>query len=189
MRMKTVPWDVILDNFPSGHTLIDVGCGHGLFINLLYSKKSGFEKYIGIDAADNKIKLARQTENDHISFYHTDLFDLQEAADVYSFFDVLYLIPYDDQERIIKHIYQKLPDHGYLVIKEIDTKPRWKFYVNRLQETISVKLAKITLGEKFYFRSENEFKNLLKYAGFTVKVVKIDEGYLHPHILYICKKH
>ena len=109
IRRVTVPWDVILNNFPSGHTLIDVGCGHGLFINLLSSWKSGFEKYIGVDADADKIGIARQTENDHIFFYHTDLFNLEKSADVYSFFDVLYLIPYDIQEKIIKHIFRKLP--------------------------------------------------------------------------------
>lgn len=188
VRKITVPWDVILDNFPAGHTLIDVGCGHGLFINLLSSGRPGFKKYIGVDADAGKIRVAQQIEDDNIFFRHIDFFDLREAADVYSIFDVLYLIPYDVQDKIIKHIFQKLSQNGYLVIKEIGTEPCWKFNVNRLQETISVKLAGITLGEKFYFRSEEEFTSLLKAAGFTVKVMKIDKGYLHSHILYICRK-
>ncbi len=36
--------------------------------------------------------------------------------------------------------------------------------------------------------SGKEFKNLLDVIGFSVSVVKTDKGYLHPHILYICRK-
>jgi SAM-dependent methyltransferase len=188
IRTITVPWNLILSNFPSGHTLIDVGCGHGLFINLLSSTQHGFNQYIGVDADAGKIAVARQIENNNISFYNIDIFHFEKSADVYSFFDVLYLIPYDIQEKLINHIFRKLPEGGYLVIKEIGTKPSWKFTLNRLQETLSVKIFKITLGENFYFRSEEEYRNLLEDIGFVVKVNKIDKGYLHPHILYICKK-
>lgn len=148
----------------------------------------GYKRIIGVDLSAEKINVAKLTETDRVSFYSTDIFNFKEAADVYSIFDVLYLLPHELQQKLIKHIYDILPDKGYLVIKEVDKKPFWKFFINVIQESISVKLLHLTLGEKFYFKSESDFREMLENIGFELRVEHIDRGYLHPHILYICQK-
>jgi 2-polyprenyl-3-methyl-5-hydroxy-6-metoxy-1,4-benzoquinol methylase len=188
MRLKTSPWEIMLNYFPHGNTLIDIGCGHGLLINLLSKQNPGYQKFIGVDLASDKIKIAKQIENDRISFYHMDIFDLEERADVYSILDVLYLIPYDIQEKLFIYIFDIIPEKGHFFIKEVDTKPPWKFHFLRSQETLSVKIFGVTLGTGFYFRSEMEYKKLLEEIGFKVNVMRIDKGYPYPHILYICQK-
>jgi len=187
-RIKTVPWEQILNNFPRGNNIIDIGCGHGILINLLAMRDCGYKRMIGIDLAADKIRVAKSTANEQISFHSSDIFDLKENAEVYSIFDVLYLMPNDLQEKLLKHIYNILPKNGYLVLKEVDKKPKWKFLINIIQESISVKFLHLTLGEKFYFKSESDFKELLEKIGFNTTAKHINKGYLHPHILYICQK-
>jgi len=186
-RLATVPWGQITDSFPRGETLIDIGCGHGLLINLLRESKR-FKKMIGIDPDENKIRIAQQAAGEGISFFQRDLVTLAEGADVYSIFDVLYLIPFDQQEAIMRHIFKRLPKNGYLIIKEVNNKPGWKFSFLRFQESIMVKLLHFTKGKDFYFRSEEEYDKLLKEIGFSVSVKYLDRGFLYPHILYVCKK-
>lgn len=187
-RIKTVPWELILDNFPRGNSIIDIGCGHGVFINLLATRGHGYKRLIGIDLSADKINVAKLTANGSTSFYLTDIFDLKERADVYSIFDTLYLLPHNLQEKLIKHIYDNLADKGYLIVKEVDKKPLWKFFPNVIQESISVKILHLTLGKNFYFKSKADFKEILEKTGFKVSIKHIDKGYLHPHILYICQK-
>jgi len=187
-RVKTVPWEAILKNFPRGDSIIDIGCGHGVLINLLAMCDCGYKKMIGVDLSAEKINVAKTTSSNRNSFYLTDIFDLKESADVYSIFDVLYLLPHNLQEKLLKYIYDILPEDGYLILKEIGKKPKWKFLINIIQESISVKLLHLTLGGKFYFKSESDFNDILKNIGFKVTVEHIDRGYLHPHILYICQK-
>ena len=109
-------------------------------------------------------------------------------GDVITLVDVLYLIPYDKQKIILQKCHQSLPQGGTLIIKEMDTRPRWKYVWNLLQETLAVKLIGFTLGERFFFRSQGEYLKILGQIGFTVKPVQLDKGYWYPHIVYICKK-
>ena len=188
IRIRSCPWDSMLMNMPSGETLIDIGCGHGLLINLLDMKGNRYKKMIGTDLSEDKIKIAKTSENDHVIFLATDFAELKECADVYSIYDVLYLVPYNEQKKILKNIYDKLSQKGYLVIKEVDTKPLIKFIWNYFEELIMVKILKKTLGAKFFFRSSKSFKAILENIGFKVKIVPLDMGYLHPHVMLICQK-
>jgi len=187
-RIKTIPWKLILEYFPHGENMIDIGCGHGAFINLLDMRDRGYKKFTGLDFAVDKIKTAKLSENNHIFFLETDIFDIKEGAGTYSILDVLYLIPYSLQDKLIKHIYDILPFGGFLIIKEIDKKPLWKFFITVIQESITVKILHLTKGKKFYFRTESEFRKLFAGAGFKTRVEYLHTGYLYPHILYICQK-
>ncbi|MGB3863897.1 MAG: hypothetical protein WA915_17620, partial [Candidatus Aminicenantaceae bacterium] len=100
----------------------------------------------------------------------------------------LYLIPYDKQELILQKCYQSLQPGGILIIKEMDTAPRWKYAWNLFQETFAVKLIGFTLGERFYFQSQKDYKGILQRIGFSVKPVPLDKGYWYPHIVYVCTK-
>ncbi len=188
IRIKTCPWGKILQYFPRADTLIDLGCGHGLLINLLAAGDYGYNKLTGLDLDVNKINIAKQIENNHISFYAIANLNFKEKAAVITIFDLLYLLPFHAQRELINHAYSLLFPGGYLVVKEVDKKPLWKFLINFFQESISVKLLRITLGSKFYFSSESALKKILEETGFKVSVKYLHKGYLHPHILYLCQK-
>lgn len=187
-RIKACPWQSILEQLPSGKVLIDIGCGHGVFINLVDMTTNGFERLIGVDLAANKIEVAKRTENKRVAFSLADWRELDETADIYSIIDVMYLVPFEEQEALIKYIHAHLPPGGYFLLKEMDKKPVWKYAFNYVEESIMVKLLGFTLGSRFYFRSREDLFSLLERVGFKVKAVSLDKGYLHPHLLFICQK-
>jgi transposase len=60
--------------------------------------------------------------------------------------------------------------------------------VEFLSRNLTVKIIGFTLGGRFYFRSRDEYLKILNDLGFKVNSIKLDSGYLYPHILYLCKK-
>jgi hypothetical protein len=102
--------------------------------------------------------------------------------------DVLYLIPYDHQERLIRAAFAGLASGGTLLVKTMGRVPRWKFAWNYFEETLAVRLLKITRGQSFYFRSSRDWEQLLAAAGFSVSLREMDRGHLHPHLLVIGRK-
>jgi len=139
-----------------------------------------------IDAAKIEIAGKANCFGDRLKFECKAGSDLHHGTyDSIVICDVLYLLPYDRQEELIRNCRAQLKEAGTLLIKETDKKPRWKYLVNLCQETFSVKIAGITRGGKFYFRGSEGYERLLLDCGFAVRTVRLDRGYLHPHIVYI----
>jgi len=110
------------------------------------------------------------------------------AADIITIIDVLYLIPLEAQEAIIRKCHAALSAGGVLAVKDMDTRPRWKYAWNMMQETLAVKIIGFTLGSRFHFQSCEVFTALLDRIGFDVEVVPQHKTYWYPHILYLAKK-
>jgi len=190
IKLKICPLLSLETLFPSRGRIVDLGCGNGLFPNIL-SLGSGDRQITGIDLDKKKLAVAGQTKagNARIDYEPGDLVDIAyPAADVFSLVDVLYLIPYEKQEVILRKCAGALTPNGMLIIKEMAARPRRKYAWNLIQETLAVKIIGFTLGERFYFRSRENFQSLLSDLGFEVKTVALDRGYWYPHIAYVCTR-
>lgn len=190
IKLRICPLLQLEEFFPKGGTAVDLGCGNGLFPNIL-SLGSPDRKIIGLDLDEKKIEIANTTKTkaSQITYQIGDVIEAEyPLGDVFTLVDVLYLIPYDKHEPIIQKCYQSLPPGGILIIKEMDTRPRWKYVWNLIQETLAVKLIGFTLGERFYFRSQKDYTDMLQRTGFSVKPVPMHSGYWYPHIAYISTK-
>ncbi len=190
IKLKICPLLQLEGLFPKGGTIVDLGCGNGLFPNIL-SLGSPEREIIGLDLDEKKIEIAIATKTNasQITYQVGDVVEADyPQGDVFTLVDVLYLIPYDKHELIIRKCYQSLPPGGAFIIKEMDTRPRWKYGWNLFQETLAVKLIGFTLGERFYFRSQKDYTDLLQRQGFSVRSVPMHSGYWYPHIAYTCIK-
>jgi 2-polyprenyl-3-methyl-5-hydroxy-6-metoxy-1,4-benzoquinol methylase len=190
IKLKICPLIALEPHFPREGTIIDLGCGNGLFPNIL-SLGSPDRQVIGIDLDRKKIDVANQTKapDSHITYQEGDVVEAEyPLGDVFTLVDVLYLIPFDKHEIILQKCHRSLPPGGTLIIKEMDTAPRWKYIWNFFQESLAVKLIGFTLGERFFFRSQEDYLGILKGIGFSVKPVPMHSGYWYPHIAYICTK-
>ena len=189
-RSKLCPFDAIASFVPKQGRILDVGCGHGLFSK--YLKTDSRQRQIqGVDVDRDKIEFAKaHFTEEGLDFKVMDLVteDLDVKADCVVIVDVLYLIPYERQKAILSRCHELLADNGVLVIKEIGDKPRWKAALNQIEETLAVKILKITEGHDFYFHTVEEFRDLLEQLSFSVDVRRVDRGYPHPHVAYICRK-
>lgn len=190
IKLKICPLLQLEELFPKEGTIVDLGCGNGLF-PIILSLGSTDREIIGLDLDEKKIEVANATKipDKRITYQIGDVVDAEyPRGDVFTLVDVLYLIPYDKHEPILKKCYESLPPGGTLIVKEMDTKPRWKYAWNLFQETLAVKLIGFTLGERFYFRSQIDYTDILQRTGFSVKPVSMHSGYWYPHIAYISTK-
>ena len=190
IKLKICPLVRLESFFPKEGKIIDLGCGNGLFPNIL-GIGSFPRRIVGMDMDETKITVAERTKGRlaNIEYSVGNIVTMDyPTGDVFSLIDVLYLIPYEAQEAILKKCAEALSPEGTLIIKEMDTRPRWKYIWNYCQETLAVKIIGFTLGERFYFRSSNNFENLLINLGFRVNTVRLDRGYWYPHIAYICTR-
>jgi cyclopropane fatty-acyl-phospholipid synthase-like methyltransferase len=84
----------------------------------------------------------------------------------------------------LKNCFDKLKPGGVFVLKEIGTRPRWKFERLRVQEFLSTRVFRITTGETMHFESEDELRKRLTTAGFEeVLLHRLDSGYTSPHLM------
>lgn len=178
-------------------TMIDLGCGHGIFLALVSSelqKKNGIKpRLIGIDLAEDKIDLARRAFNGaglEADLAVRDIADFDPgAADAITILDVLYLVPIDAWDSIFEKCFAALKPSGVLMVKEMNREKKIKFAILCLEETLAVKILRITKGGKFTFPTPAEIRGKLEKAGFVVEQEKpLDRGYHVPHMLWMARK-
>ena len=190
IRWRVCPLPAIAAHVPDHGTIIDLGCGHGLFTQML-AREAPRRGVIGIDLDARKIALAQQLTNTlpNLRFRVGDVAAIDTLpAQAVTILDVLYLVPYEAQEHLLAVCAQKLAPMGVIVLKEMAERPRWKVWCNLLEETLAVRVLRLTLGDKFYFRSCADWQALFRKLGFAVETVPLDHGYYHPHVLFIAKK-
>ena len=171
---------------PSGR-LLEVGCGHGLFANASALLHPALH-VLGVDPSPRKIKAAAASVRGraNVRFREGGLESLGETGfDCVAVIDVLYLVPRGEWRAFLSACREALRPGGRLLLKEVDVRPRWKFRRCVLQETLSVRLLGLTLGDEFAFASQEEMRGELLAAGFEgVATSELGRGYLTPHVLY-----
>lgn len=187
IRARTAPLLDLVARLPSEGRLLEVGCGHGLFANEAALRHPRLS-VLGVDPDADKIRWAQQAAGgrDNVRFRHAGLAELTEDGfDVLALVDVLYLVPRSDWPTFLEACRARLRKGGMLLLKDVDTRPWWKFYRCVLQETVSVRLLGLTLGGSFAFASKEEMFGVLLDAGFDrIETTRLDRGYLTPHVLY-----
>jgi SAM-dependent methyltransferase len=190
VKLRICPVRRVETYLPPAGRVLDLGCGNGLMA-ALFMLGSSRRRVTGFDLDPGKVRAARRLKArwPSLEFEVADLaarrFPACESAVLV---DVLYLIPRPKQDAILAECYRALRPGGLLLLKEMDTRPRWKYAWNYFQETLAVKVLGFTLGGRFYFRPRADCFRTLEGLGFRVRVVRLDRGYAYPHILYLCRK-
>lgn len=194
VRYWVCPLPQIARHVPASGLIVDVGCGHGLFAQLL-CRLAPSRQVIGFDLDRHKIRLAEQLAArprglPNLEFRVEDAAQAQvPPAQAVTILDVLYLVPYAAQEKLLADCVAKLAPGGVLVLKEIAERPRWKFWANWLEESLMVRVLRLTAGHGgFYFRTRAQWQALLAGLGLQVETIALDRGYYHAHILFVGRK-
>lgn len=142
----------------------------------------------GIDPDRRKIAIAQRANEAlglNARFIEDDVRTFQtEKYDLITWVDSLYLLPFEEQRDALDRIAGSLTPDGTLMLKETQERPRWKAEVNRLQETLSVRLFGFSQGQGLYLRSRRGWLSLLDQVGLEGDFVDLDAGKIHPHILF-----
>jgi SAM-dependent methyltransferase len=191
VRWRVCPLRAIAACVPAQGLIVDLGCGHGLFAQLL-ARDSAARTVIGVDLDTRKIAVAEQLALPNLRFATGDAatIDLPPVQAV-TIIDVFYLIPYETQERLLAACVKRLAPGGLIVLKDMAERPRWKVWLNWLEETLAVRVLRITVSDesgRFYFRTRAEWRALFARLGFAVQTIPMDGGYYHPHVVFVARK-
>ena len=197
-RSFVSPFRAVLDRIPpakepvSVPVIIDLGCGHGIFLALVKRDRPEIE-LVGIDLSESKIASARKAfEASGLKVRELAVRNIADfepgSADTITILDVLYLVPLERWSDIFEKCHAALRPGGVLLVKEMNREKRFKFFLLWLEETLAVKMLRITMGEQFTFPPPSEFRVRLENAGFAVEQTPVDRGYHVPHMLWAAKK-
>lgn len=184
------PYEIVETFVPREGTIIDLGCGIGLFSNLLVLKAS--QRYVvGVDADCVKIAVAQQTvrHRANIEFHCADLreFDLPRCRGAV-LFSVLHHLEPNLQLKILQQSFAALEHGGLLIIKEDDTEPRWKLGVNQFIEWMAAGF-KLTQGDPVHFYDRQMWADTVSKVGFRLVVSQpIPCWHPWPHCLLVFQK-
>jgi 2-polyprenyl-3-methyl-5-hydroxy-6-metoxy-1,4-benzoquinol methylase len=195
IRWHTCPFEAIAADVPEAGRILDVGCGHGVFSAYLASQ-SERRRVLGIDLAEDKVvaataaaRAAARKGRTNLGFAHADEEALPEGPwDAIVVLDVLYLLQPKRQESLLQRCARALAPGGVLVVKEVSDRPRWKATWNRIQEYLSVRVLRITRGERLCFLPPARHASWLAAQGLEVRERPLHEGFFHPHHLIVARR-
>jgi len=182
-RCWHTPYERVEQFVPKQGKIVDLGCGYGLFSNFL-ALTSNSREIIGIDISERKMNYSHRGLS-NVSFQVGDAMNLNltQCDGIVLNHMLHHLSSYQDQEKLLRHCYEKLKDGGTLINLEIDKKPFWKFMFTQLVDHVAYP------GDKFYFRDSSEFEELFNSIGFKkIEVIPVHEGVPLSHVLYVAKK-
>lgn len=193
-RAFSAPLEAVVDRVPTGATVADVGCGHGLLSGLLALADPSRTVH-GVDPDPRKVMWASQGPG-RLPNVHTEVGTVESLAaqhpgqfDAAVVCDVLYLLPEERWPEFLRTVRGLLRPGGRFLLKEAEGDRSWKHYKCLAQEWVMVKLlGRTQAGGGLVLKPRSDMEALLRSAGFTVReTVELDAGYTTPHILYVAE--
>lgn len=191
IRFQIIPQqflDAIEQHLPAKGTVVDIGCGFGLFTLYLAMKRPQCQ-FIGLELSERRVTQARQAaavlQLGNVEFLCADMneSDLPVQLNAACCLDVLHHLTPQTGNHLIETLSKKLEPGGYLIIKDITTRPRLMLYFTFLLDLL------VNPKDSFYYRSTEIWRTLLEKAGFTSLTIYPLRNYLpYPHFLLIGQK-
>ncbi len=134
-RPRICPFHRLLEQVPKNSSVLDIGCGNGLWL-LLLAELGQIRRGIGLDISIEKIQLAEGLKRPDMPLDFRPMTAGQawpkEAADCVTLIDVIHHIPPDDQKPFVQSIDQT--GTRLLIVKDIDPTAFWKSAANTLHD-------------------------------------------------------
>jgi len=170
--------------------VVDLGCGHGLFPNLLIEASPG-RRVLGLDLDERKIAVARSTVGDRsqLRFEVADITSVPPPrCDAITIVDVLYLMPPEDQERVLRNAAAALAEGAPLVVKAQESRIDPRYALTYAQEVVAVSLG-FTRGHRrrFHFPSRESALAMFQRAGFRAEVIEM-RARPYTDVLYLARR-
>lgn len=144
-RPYICPFEKLLVHVPVGSSVLDVGCGGGLFLGLLH-QTGRLGRGVGFDASPQAIQVAQkmaarvQTNGGGrvLSFQQQDVVDPWPAGefDVVSMIDLMHHVAPGAQRRVLVMAAERVGAGGRLLYKDMSTRPRWRALASRAHDLL-----------------------------------------------------
>ena len=166
--------------------ILDLWCGYGI-VSLYLEFCWLHNQIFGLDIDKKRIHdlqtIAKDALFEHLHFqirdFITEWFDGLHWYDTAILVDFLHHLDRETQNHFLTYLSQHV---ATLIIKDIDTKPRYKYYWNRFHDRILMQ------NKILCFQWSHTFQKLLTDLWYTVSYQKIPSIFPYPHYLLVAKK-
>lgn len=184
---------------PSGGTLLDVGCGHGLMLALLaeatrmshagawppeWRPPPQFDRMVGIEQRPRRARLARQALGADAEILESDARAFcPDHCSAVLLFDVLHLISAAEQDALLSTLVSALEPDGVILVREADGSAGWRFNTVRLWNRFTA-LTSGAWRQRFAFRTVDEWVACFARHGLAVEVRPMGDGTPFANLLF-----
>jgi 2-polyprenyl-3-methyl-5-hydroxy-6-metoxy-1,4-benzoquinol methylase len=142
LRPFICPFVEILPLVPQGSTLLDAGCGAGLFLGLL-ADTGRIRQGAGFDSSNEAITLAKHMATNLPKEVAVDIKQIDATApwpdqsyDVVSLIDVMHHVPPAFHANVLDRALGCIRPGGLLLYKDMATRPRWRAMCNQAHDLL-----------------------------------------------------
>jgi SAM-dependent methyltransferase len=192
---------VMSTELPRSGRLIDVGCGQGLLLAACATAREWARDgrwppgwpapasydLVGIELRPRVAALAREALGADAEILTADLrVTPLEPADVIVIMDVLHLLPACTQEPLLRAAAGALRPGGALVVREADRAAGWRFRAVQIGNRATA-IVHGKWRQRFAFRSETEWRDVIRSCGLTAERVPIAHGPIFGNVLLVAR--
>jgi len=180
--------DEIGQYLPPSGSVLDIGCGFGLF-SLYYASIHPSLRFFGIDLNPRRVGIAkgaaRRLGLENVQYDVGNAIGFRSGAgsiDSAYILDVVHHVPREAVEPLIREIFRILTPGGRFLVKDVDRRPAWKRRFTR-----ALDLAMSPSSPVCYW-DRRELQALLESVGFRVFSHAMVDVLPYPHVLFVCEK-
>jgi 2-polyprenyl-3-methyl-5-hydroxy-6-metoxy-1,4-benzoquinol methylase len=179
--------DEIGQYLPASGSVLDIGCGFGLF-SLYYASTGPGRLVRGIDLNPRRIGMARRAATrlglENVVYEELDARHFKGDSPVSAAYmlDIVHHLPDDAVPSLLRELHRAIAPGGLLMVKDVDTRPAPKRWFTWTLDKLMNPRAPVR-----YWSSE-ELTGALGDVGFTVRHHLMVDVLPYPHILYVCTR-
>ncbi len=190
IRFWDAPLNEIEKRVPKQGTILDLGCGEGIFSNYL-GLSSPRRKVIGIEFNKIRVKTADHgVKNVKFQYGNVITKPLPKSDSIVLGHMLHHLQSKKDQVNVLKRCYQSLNKKGYLVIAEVDKSLTLKYLLGWITDVVIVPILfeKQFYDHNIFHRSQKDWKQLLEKTGFKVTSMELIKSGPFPDLIIVARK-
>jgi 2-polyprenyl-3-methyl-5-hydroxy-6-metoxy-1,4-benzoquinol methylase len=179
--------DEIGQYLPASGSVLDIGCGFGLF-SLYYASTGPGRLVRGIDLNPRRLGMARRAATrlglENVVYEELDARHFKGDSPVSAAYmlDIVHHLPNDEVPSLLRELHRAIAPGGLLMVKDVDTRPAPKRWFTWALDKLMNPRAPVR-----YWSSE-ELTDALGDVGFTVRHHLMVDVLPYPHILYVCTR-
>lgn len=171
-------------HIPDQGTVLDVGCGFGLFALYFAATRPSVE-IRGFDVSERRIAMARRASARlglcNVSFEVADArtFNPDREVSAAYMLDLIHHVDMESAGRLVRSIAASLAPRGRLLIKDIEPAPAYKVAFTWLLDKVMDPRAPVR------YWAPQDVEELLVSLGLAVERRRLPDYLPYPHILYV----